>query len=1700
MSWKTKGMNQDLSVSAFNPEFAFENINLRLATNEGNTMLSWVNEKGTLALPILAEHSEYWSAEGQDNVYIDPESEDWTHHPANSDSTTILGIPIGTAIINHKLVVFTTGYEVASAVDHIYVLYFNSDKSKLICKTLFSGNLNFSVNNPIETLVSYESEGIQKVYWVDGRNQPRLININNEPFTGGIDITTRYDFVSTISLGSSITVATRIETEGVFVSGVIQYCFTYVNKHSQQSNIIDVTPLYYTSPSNRGGDKNELNSNSFTIFINHPDPNFDYVRIYSIFRSSLNGEVEVKLLEDIPTAEADNNLIIYTDRGDTGIPIDPSELLYIGGREIIALTMADKDGTLFLGNIKESNSDVSLIQDYFDFARNSNNVQDHINIIYDNGEHEYTITSKTKLITSPVGLLYHNDFGLNSSLRHSTTFKGGQTYRFGFQLQKRTGEWSEPIFIDDKKNELYPRSPLYRSNSSSVNTFINLVYAKTTFDLNNFIKEQINNQDNPYYIKDFESIYKRIRPVIVYPEFSDREVLCQGVLNPTVFNSIDRIDKTPYAQASWFFRPYSKEEAEDNINKKNITIDYHTNSYSYPDSYYPFNTSYEEVYVIEGKIKKDEYYFNDYPGLNIDLVEYISTPNGIAHDNFFGYYPIKGIVIIDDNVTVDDDPAYHLAIFVTEALPRSSNPNANPFPSIPPVKDRVNFTHEGRNYTPNYPNFYPYNDCISSYNPSSLPKKFKLYNNLRKDRSQIIYYERPDNNVNYPDKYIFDYIIDYDYVGGYRYYTEITFKSVRPYTNLKGCPLQFTHYHKLVYDRVGDPYIYYRTGVEVQGSNQGPYDTPFSLDKIPETSSVKVQHNNMQFFVDQSIVTLNSPDIEFNKELQAYPLDNLKLRIVGAIPITSGASYHKIVAGTLPLIGGSRYGEGELPYNTLYTNIYEDSVRLVSDYLWNDSWINDEWHPSDYNFLIYPWQKEGSLNNDLRSKDQNPYSWLETKKISNILYSYNTEYFKSNYVRMYKDMELSSIGTLISLDPLPYWDFEGKNSVSAKLHLAENEDVHIIKLPKQSETGNVSEINYEPNIDKVLYNTDGYPIHTSMFSSYDSHYCNKSVHMRYKSGSHIVIAFKEDTVDHKVPILPCSTRNDYIGRYRNDIENINDANSGHTFWGDVLHFKQGGIQTSELFNKNSMSPGRPHDFLWLGELYRDLNSDNLFGGKSKNAILSNKWLVCGDTIDLPSQDNPNDNNSRKVTLRWVEGDTYYQRYDCLKTYPFSSEDTNQIVEILSFMCESYVNLDGRYDNNRGKQDNTLMTPNNFNLLNDVYSQKNNFFVGRKLNKEAFNKDYYPNLIVYSKTKESGSDVDLWTNITLASNLELDGDKGQITSLRRFNDQLIAFQDKGISQILYNENVQISTEAGVPIEIANSGKVQGKRYISNTVGCSNKWSIVNTPSGIYFIDSYNKDIYLFNGQLQNVTLTKGFNAWAKNNIPSNDVLWNPVDFDNFIACYDTFNQEVLFIDKIQCLAFSEKLGVFTSFYNYEDTPYLCNLDDNQIWIKANGTLWKHQAGDYCKFFGENKSYSMTLIGNPEPQTDKIFTNLEFRANSEGEGTVSNGKFTPTTPFDSIESWDEYQHGFISFDSTTLKRKFRTWACNIPRDNVPSTDNQGSSDTLYTKDSALHITRFSPKAIDRMRNHWLYLKLKKNAATGVNSLKKTEIHDIVMTYFN
>lgn len=118
-------------------------------------------------------------------------------------------------------------------------------------------------------------------------------------------------------------------------------------------------------------------------------------------------------------------------------------------------------------------------------------------------------------------------------------------------------------------------------------------------------------------------------------------------------------------------------------------------------------------------------------------------------------------------------------------------------------------------------------------------------------------------------------------------------------------------------------------------------------------------------------------------------------------------------------------------------------------------------------------------------------------------------------------------------------------------------------------------------------------------------------------------------------------------------------------------------------------------YLLLAELVKVVKPEVKFGGNSKSAYLSNLWFPSSEPITLVKGEEAN--------IPYKYGDTWYSRYDCLKTYSFTQEDKNQIIEIGSFMCETRINIDGRTDKNRGQLSNLSTTPQKFNLLNPVYS-------------------------------------------------------------------------------------------------------------------------------------------------------------------------------------------------------------------------------------------------------------------------------------------------------------------------------------------------------------------------------------------------------------
>lgn len=95
-----------------------------------------------------------------------------------------------------------------------------------------------------------------------------------------------------------------------------------------------------------------------------------------------------------------------------------------------------------------------------------------------------------------------------------------------------------------------------------------------------------------------------------------------------------------------------------------------------------------------------------------------------------------------------------------------------------------------------------------------------------------------------------------------------------------------------------------------------PYKTAYEL--ADENVDSKTAYANY-FYVDQSVATLNSPDLEFLDSLRNVDFAQYKVRIVGFIPFTSNYGNYNIISdGTLfkmslktTLGGEERYIRGQ---------------------------------------------------------------------------------------------------------------------------------------------------------------------------------------------------------------------------------------------------------------------------------------------------------------------------------------------------------------------------------------------------------------------------------------------------------------------------------------------------------------------------------------------------------------------------------------------------------------------------------------------------------------------------------------------------------------------------------------------------------------------------------------------------------------------
>jgi hypothetical protein len=434
---------------------------------------------------------------------------------------------LGTNVYNNTICLFTHIETILNPISGPTYTYYYDELIKIDTNynlvVLASGDWNLRNSNPIESLINYENDNLVKLYFIDGINQLRSINIA---------ITTPYGTITVddLNMVSSIDLSTPIVTlegTGSLIAGTIQYVYNMYNIYGTESMLSPASNLISISNYYSGYESQQNTGLQTKIVINPVDTTFDSLRIYSIHYQELNQTPVIKIIYDAKINSS--TLTFYDDGLSTIATYSLQELLNKIVTPLIPNTIATKRERLFIGNYTvnnfnpdidmrayaypllgtttflSTNEGVSTQYSKTTLDTNFNPIHDCINSFPDTQFYQYHSTN-----IGATGLNIKVDLGTTPLSNNSIPYKSlkqGETYRIGVILYNNIGQKSPVKWIMDIKIPI-------------------TIYNETTYLITQLTSIGCSNCNTLDIVK--------YQVCIVERKQEDRTVLSQGFIVPSV--------------------------------------------------------------------------------------------------------------------------------------------------------------------------------------------------------------------------------------------------------------------------------------------------------------------------------------------------------------------------------------------------------------------------------------------------------------------------------------------------------------------------------------------------------------------------------------------------------------------------------------------------------------------------------------------------------------------------------------------------------------------------------------------------------------------------------------------------------------------------------------------------------------------------------------------------------------------------------------------------------------------------------------------------------------------------------------------------------------------------------------------------------------------------------------------------------------
>lgn len=474
--------------------------------------------------------------------------------------------------------------------------------------------------------------------------------------------------------------------------------------------------------------------------------------------------------------------------------------------------------------------------------------------------------------------------------------------------------------------------------------------------------------------------------------------------------------------------------------------------------------------------------------------------------------------------------------------------------------------------------------------------------------------------------------------------------------------------------------------------------------------------------------------------------------------------------------------------------------------------------------------------------------------------------------------------------------------------------------------------------------------------------------------------------------------------------------------------------------------------------YRKSEFKNHYGGRSYEARKNSIYIDCTDFQPI---NNPNNDKTIKV----FRGDTTCHLWDVLwggfnglnyiiqGASNSSQEEAWQVGLIM--VVESSYNLDYRseerflHDKN-GTLTNSIIpnsletrgiSPSNFEAIesyeyNNAYDQKNSLVTylpessNRKITTEL------PASVWPSEPKILGENIDSWRSFLPNNLYDLDAIYGPINRGEIFNNELLTLQTEAVALIPINERIMINDESSTQV-VLGTGNVIGKhRYVTINSGTNQPFSVVNTDTGIYYLDPLKGKFCMMGRGKQDISTVAGMDSEFQR-IFRNSTLLEDVDPLNFkvAACAVDQLDNRIYITTIQnaaldpienpdgsqarTIVYNERLGAFE--HEYGDKALMYYTNGSSIITPRGNKGYLHKKGIRGQFYDREELAPVIIkfVINKHAPLTKVFNNLEFHFDPL---TLEDDHYNNIT----VDTYDQ------STVSTKITKRFRTYRHVIGRD--------------------------------------------------------------------